>query len=170
MVVDSEGDAEASMIVEGSELEEAVRGLMEASEIAFDCEGDGYFRYRARLCAVQLADRRSTTLVDTLNSGVQALAPLLGEAGPLKVVHDAAYDARLLRDHGARLGNVFDTSVAGRFLGEPALGLRALLQKHLEVDVPKEHQLADWGARPLSDEMRSYLENDVRYLLALADR
>ncbi len=154
-----------------TELEPLVRRFEARPEVAFDCEGDGFFRYRANLCTVQLADRERIALVDTMSIDPAAsLRALLGPGGPLKVVHDAAYDARLLDEHGIELGRVFDTSVAARFLGEPALGLGTLVSKYLGVELEKQHQLADWGRRPLGSDELGYMANDVRYLLQLADQ
>lgn len=141
----------------------------EASALALDTEGDGMFRYRARLCTLQLATAREIGIVDTLAVDVTELADLLGPAGPEKVVHDAAFDARLLFSQGVMLGSVFDTAVAARFLGFTATGLSSLLLNLFGVELPKHKQQADWGARPLDAEAIAYLENDVRYLLPLRE-
>jgi len=158
------------------ETPEALRSLLvdleDVSELAFDVEGDGLFRYRARLCTVQIATRDRIAVVDTLalSAHLDELQPLLDAAGPLKVIHDASFDARLLRDVGVDLGHVFDTAIAARFLGEEGTGLATLLEKHFDVSVPKGQQQADWGKRPLNEEDLHYLENDVRHLLELGDR
>lgn len=153
------------------EVERLVRELGAHEEIAVDFESNGYFRYRPRVCTAQIAANGDIHLVDTLAPGVfEALAPLLSSPAPIKIVHDAAFDARLLADHDVALAGVFDTSVAARFLGKPALGLATLVKDYFGVVLPKEHQLADWGLRPLSDELMSYLEADVRYLHELAAR
>jgi ribonuclease D len=60
-----------------------------------------------------------------------------------------------------------DTMIAARLLGEPALGLAALLEKHLAVVLDKAHQRADWSKRPISDAMRAYAVEDTRHLEAL---
>jgi ribonuclease D len=141
--------------------------LLDAPVIALDTEGDGMFRYRARLCTIQLASERELAVVDTLQVDPTLFASLLGDQGPEKIVHDVAFDARLLAAAGAPLGNVFDTAIAARYLGFAATGLASLLGQLFDVQVPKHMQQADWGARPLSSEAIVYLENDVRYLIAL---
>lgn len=152
-----------------SELEARalVERLAEGPLLALDTEGDGMFRYRTRLCTVQLGGSDELAVVDTLAVDPRILAPLLSAEGPEKVVHDAAFDARVLAAHGIALGNVFDTAVAARFVGFTATGLATLLANLFGVQLPKQHQHADWGARPLDDEALTYLENDVRYLLPL---
>jgi ribonuclease D len=143
--------------------------LCTQSVIALDTEGDGMFRYRTRLCALQLGSSAQLAVVDTLQLPAELFAELLGAGGPEKVIHDAAFDARLLAAHGAVLGFVFDTAVAARFLGFASTGLSSLLLALFGIKLPKELQQADWGERPLSDEAITYLENDVRYLLPLRD-
>ena len=151
-------------------LDEALAVLQQAPQIALDIEGDGLFRYRARLCTVQLASADRIAVVDTLAVDPQRLASIAGPEGPLKVVHDASFDVRMLREAGVPFAKLFDTSVAARFLGEPATGLASLVSKFLEVTLEKEQQQADWGKRPLTPLALRYLENDVRYLLPLAER
>lgn len=146
-----------------------VARLGHAPRLAFDSEGDGMFRYRARLCAMQLASERELAIVDTLAIDARRFAPLLTASGPEKVVHDVAFDARLLFAHGVTLGAVFDTAIAARFLGYSATGLSSLLARLFEVQLPKDKQQADWGARPLDEPSLAYLANDVRYLLPLHD-
>lgn len=151
------------------ELAALVARFSRAALIAFDSEGDGMFRYRARLCTLQLASADEVAIVDTLVAPLAPLAALLGEQGPEKVVHDASFDARLLAAHGIALGRVFDTSVAARFLGFSSTGLASLLQQLFQVSLPKELQLADWGERPIPEPALRYLVDDVRYLLPLRD-
>jgi ribonuclease D len=144
--------------------------LSAAERIALDVEGDGLYRYRTRLCTVQVATPDVLAIVDTLELGdLSALATVFSAEGPQKLLHDAAFDARLLRERGLPLGNVLDTSVCARFLGEPAQGLASLLDKHFGVVLPKDRQRADWGVRPLDDDAVRYLAGDVAHLHALAE-
>jgi ribonuclease D len=154
-----------------ADLEELARALAATPAIGIDTEGDGLYRYRARLCTIQIAfPGGRVALVDTLALGDRSpLIAALGSEGPEKVLHDCAFDARLLAAAGLPLRRVFDTSIAARFLGEVATGLATLLEKNLGVKVSKDLQQADWGIRPLSEEAIAYLEEDVRYLLPLAE-
>lgn len=160
----------ASTLVERPELaRELIDRVARVPVLALDTEGDGMFRYRARLCTLQLASASEIAIVDTLALDVRAFSALFSVAGPEKVVHDVAFDARLLFMHGVALGSVFDTAIAARFLGLPATGLSSLLANLFDVQLPKHKQQADWGERPLDAEALAYLENDVRYLLPLHD-
>lgn len=144
--------------------------LARADSIALDTEGDGMFRYRTRLCTLQLCAGDEIAVVDTLALPVAPLfSALLGANGPEKILHDASFDARVLFAHGIALGHVFDTAVAARFLGFSATGLSSLLLKLFGRHLPKHQQQADWGKRPLEADAMRYLQDDVRYLHELAD-
>ena len=128
----------APLIEAAEPLQALTRELADHEAIAFDLEGDGLYRYRSQLCAVQLATRDGDIrLIDTLAiTDRSPLNAVLGPKGPRKTVHDVSFDARLLAENGVELGNVFDTSVSARFLDEPKGGLAALLEKVPVPDTP----------------------------------
>jgi ribonuclease D len=151
------------------ELDAMLAVLAPTARIALDAEGDGFHRYRARLCTLQLAGGGAAYVVDALASlDLSRLAPVLGASGPVKIIHDASFDARILARRGIVLQRVFDTSIAARFLGESATGLSSLLARYLDVRLDKEPQMADWGVRPLGERELEYLVRDVAHLEALA--
>ncbi len=139
--------------------------------IALDVESDGLFSFRAGLCVVQIATARDVFVVDTLKPWPrEPLAKLLGDGGPIKVLHDLGFDARLLGEHGVNLGRCHDTAIAATLLGRKATGLGTLLATELGVTVDKSLQTHDWRTRPLSPPQLDYLAADVEHLLALDDR
>ncbi len=154
-----------------TELEEAAAALRASDLIAVDTEAAGYHRYHDRMCLLQLSTRDDTYLVDTLAvPDIRMLGPLLSEEGREVVLHDAEYDLRLLaRDHLVRIGNLFDTKIAAQLLGEPAIGLGALVEKYLGLKMDKKHQRADWAQRPLPQDMLEYAAEDTRHLARLRD-
>ncbi|MEX0980258.1 MAG: HRDC domain-containing protein [Gemmatimonadota bacterium] len=151
---------------------EEVAGVLENEvRIALDCEAAGFHRYSDRLCLLQLSTESTTYLIDPLAfDPSDVLRPALQRPGLEVIMHGADYDLRLLdRDLGIRLGGLFDTQAAAALLGEPGLGLSALLEKYLGITVSKKYQRADWAQRPLSDEMLDYAASDTRHLHDLAD-
>ena len=116
-----------------------------------DCEAAGYHRYSDRLCLVQLSTPSETFVLDPLAMDLTPhLKPFLEDPGRRVLMHGAAYDLRLLRrDLNISVARLGDTQVAASFLGEPAVGLQALLEKHLAIRVSKRFQKADWARRPL---------------------
>ncbi len=156
------------MIDSTDALAAAARALEGAERVGLDVEGDGFYRYRSRLCLLQLAAPGTELVVDALAiEDLTPLAPLLGPDGPEKVVHDVSFDVKMLDTRGLRIARVFDTSVAARLLSEPSTGLAALLEKHFGVAIDKSLQQADWGERPLTADRLEYLVGDVRHLAAL---
>ena len=80
------------------------------------------------------------------------------------------FDIRSLdREFGVRVHNLFDTEIAGRFLGLKERGLAALLKSFFEVTADKSFQKADWSQRPLKPDMIAYSVTDVAYLGPLFD-
>ena len=147
----------------------AGRAIVAADTLAVDCEAAGYHRYSDRLCLVQLSTPQRTFVLDPL--AVDLTPPLKALESPQRrvLMHGAAYDLRLLRrDLDVRVARLVDTQVGAALLGEPAVGLQALLEKHLGIRVSKRFQKADWARRPLSAEMVEYAAGDTRYLHRLA--
>jgi ribonuclease D len=152
-------------------LDELITAVRAEPLVAVDTEAASFHRYVDRVYLVQLSTRTATAIIDPL--AVADLAPLgtlLGDAGVETVFHDADYDLRILdRDYGFRARRVFDTRIAAQLLGEPAVGLAALLDKHLGIKLSKAHQRADWSLRPLPAAMLAYAAADTRHLPSLRD-
>jgi ribonuclease D len=161
------------LITSAGELSELAERLARCEVIAVDSEGNGMHAYRPRLCTLQLGFREDgaelVMIVDTIGLALAPLAPILGAAGPLKVLHDLSFDARMLAASGIELGHVRDTSVTARFLGIQATGLASLLEARLGVKIDKGLQGHDWARRPLGERELAYLASDVQHLLALDD-
>jgi len=157
------------VVTEKGELAGLARDAGHAERLAVDLEASGMFAYRARICTVQLAwqSAEQVAVVDALTAPLDGLGQLLGVDGPTKIVHDVAFDARLLAEVGVELGNVHDTAIAAHMLGRAATGLASLLASELGVQISKAMQHHDWRLRPLDDGMLSYLATDVAHLEAL---
>jgi ribonuclease D len=154
------------------ELDEVAAEAHPSRRLALDLEASGMFAYRARICTIQLAWDAATRIavVDALATSIAPIGRLLGEQGPTKIVHDVAFDARLLAESHIALGNVHDTSVAARMLGRTATGLASLLQSELGLRVKKTLQHHDWRVRPLDRAVLDYLAEDVAHLEALESK
>lgn len=162
-LVTSEGDLRAA-------VERLVEAAGSSGRLAVDIESNGLFKYRATLCMMQIASRDEVVIVDTLAAPLAPLARLLGPDGPRKIVHDVAFDARILAEANVVLANVLDTSIAARMLGRAATGLASLLGSELGVPVDKKLQHHDWTERPIRAEQLCYLADDVIHLEALANK
>src|ERR1700754_3174158 len=111
------------LVTREDELRNVVARLRQAKRIALDVESNGLFKYKATLCTMQLATSDEIVVVDTIAVPLGALAELLGPNGPRKIVHDVAFDARILAEADLILANVLDTSILARMLSRAATGL-----------------------------------------------
>ena len=139
--------------------------------VALDTEAASFHRHVDRIYLIQLSSHHETAVIDPLTvTDVSALGTLLAAPAAEVVFHDADYDLRILdRDYGFHARHLFDTRIAAHLLGEPAVGLAALLQKYLGVTLDKKYQRADWSRRPLPSEMLEYAATDTLYLLPLRE-
>ncbi len=135
-----------------------------------DCEAAGFHRYTDRLCLVQVSVDGLDFVLDPLAfDPADMLRDVLADPDVTVMMHGADYDLRLLdRDLGLSVFGLFDTQVAASLLGEPGLGLSALLEKHLGITLSKQHQRADWAQRPLPPDMIEYATADTANLGRLA--
>jgi ribonuclease D len=154
------------------ELATLMRRVAKEPLVALDTEAASFHRFIDRIYLIQLSSCRETAIIDPLAvEDASALGALLADPAVEIVFHDADYDLRILdRDYGFHARHLFDTRVAAQLLGEPAVGLAALLEKHVGVTLDKKYQRADWSRRPLPPEMLEYAATDTRYLLALRER
>lgn len=87
------------------------------------------------------------------------------------VIHNAAFELLFLHTKfGIMPEQIFCTLTASRLL-EPQKSvphsLGPVIERYLDVRLPKEQGASDWGAFVLTDEQLHYARDDVRYLLAL---
>jgi ribonuclease D len=160
-----------SLIEKQDDLERLFTRLRSEPLLALDTEAASFHRHRDRVYLLQISSRQETAVVDPL--AMDSLAPVgqvLEDPGIEVVFHDADYDLRLLhQEYGFGAVNLFDTRVAAQLLNEPGVGLAALLEKYLGVQLDKRFQRADWSARPLSPEMLEYAAGDTHHLPVLRD-
>jgi ribonuclease D len=141
--------------------------------VTVDTEGDSLHHYPERLALVQLgAPDGRVWLVDPLAlPDLSPLARVFAGERPVVVMHAGDNDlSHLKRRYGFAFRSVFDTAIAARFLGCPALGLDTLLERFLGVTLPPSRQRDDWSARPLSAAQLEYAAADVQHLGALKVR
>lgn len=155
------------------QLADLAKSLESARFVALDSESDSIHHYHEKVCLVQLANEAGEVyLIDTLAlKNLDAFAPLMADEKIEKIFHGADYDvATLRRDFKFTFRNLFDTMIAGRFLGRTEVGLQAMLEKEFGVKVSKGPQTADWSLRPLAENLVKYAAGDVSHLIELRNR
>ncbi len=148
-----------------------VNELARQPRIAVDTESNSLYAYREQVCLIQFSTPGTDYLVDPLAlADLSLLGPIFSDPGIEKVFHAVEYDLICLqRDFGFSLSNLFDTMQAARILGRASVGLDSLLGENFGISLNKRWQRADWGRRPLPEEMRDYARLDTHYLLQLRD-
>lgn len=126
------------------------------------------------LCLVQIATRKRTFLIDPLAVDLMPIVDLLSAPMPVKVIHNARFERRVLATLGITLDGVFDTLEASRRVrGPDALGghsLAMVCERELGVSLDKSEQTSNWSRRPLDASQLSYAALDAEVLLALYER
>ncbi len=157
------------MISRAEHLAEFTAGLTAHAVIGLDTEADSLHSYQEKICLVQVSSPEGVWLVDPL-CGLDLSDFYASLSRHRLVIHGADYDLRLLgRNPAFDARDIFDTSIAARFLGLEQIGYAALVQKFFGVALSKSSQRANWGRRPLPPTMEEYALNDVRYLLPLGE-
>ena len=143
--------------------------------VAIDCETMGLNPHRDRLCVVQLSGGDGDAhLVQVLKDQKSApnLCRLLEDPSVLKILHFGRFDiAALLNAFGSITAPVYCTKIASRLIRTytDRHGLKNILQEFLEIDISKQQQSSDWGAKKLSKAQIDYAASDVLYLNKLRE-
>lgn len=127
------------------------------------------------LCLLQIATRQRTYLIDPFAVGdLTPLGEVLNGPHPVKVIHNARFERRVLAAAGITLEGVFDTLDASRQArGADAPGghsLAVVCERELGIALDKFWQTSNWSRRPLDTDQLRYAALDAELLLALHGR
>lgn len=150
-------------------------GLDLGPVVAIDCETMGLNPHRDRLCVVQLSAGDGDAHIVQIEKG-QTSAPnlqkLLADEAVLKLFHFGRFDiAAMYHAFGTLTAPVFCTKIASKLVRTytDRHGLKNLLDELLGVDISKQQQMSDWGAKALSEAQLAYAASDVLYLHKLRE-
>jgi len=156
-------------IADAPRLAELVNTLASVEKLAVDTEANSLYAYQAQVCLIQLSTQQRDFIVDPLQ--IEDLAPLgqiFYNPDIEKIFHASEFDINILYDDfGFQFQNLFDTMMAARILGRKKLGLDALLKEIGGIESDKRYQRADWGKRPLPEDMIRYAQKDTHYLIEI---
>lgn len=164
-------DVEFTWVDSTSSFSAVVDELLTCDRYAIDTEFHRERTYFPALALVQLGwGEGNVVLVDPT---VIDLSPLrsLFESDVEAVFHAAQQDLDVLTHAvGSIPRKMFDTQIAGGFVGYGTPSLASLVNSELKISLAKGDRLTDWLRRPLTDAQQRYAAIDVAYLIEIQDR
>lgn len=143
----------------------------DARWIAIDTEFMRTNTFFAELSLIQIqSEQGEAAIIDPIAiPNLECLWQLLTDKNILKVFHAARQDIEVLYQVAKRMPvSIFDTQIAALFLGHGNLaGLSRVLDKELNIQIPKDQTRTDWNQRPLTKQQLEYAFNDVKTLAPL---
>ena len=146
------------------------KGLEFGKAVAVDTEAMGLRNHRDRLCVVQLSAGDGTAHLVQFAPGeykAPRLRALLNDPKVLKIFHFARFDVAILKHYlDADCTPLYCTRTASYLCRTftDKHGLRELCRELLGVEINKQQQSSDWGAKELTNEQMAYAANDVLHL------
>lgn len=187
------------LIKTAEELRTEVELLFTQPIVGFDTETTSLDPFDGDLRLVQLAAPDGVRVIDLYSFGrgdlsqLDALEPLrrlLRATRPVKIAHNAKFDAKWIRQKlGAELGRdydsktetngsverggLFDTLLASQIVSagetEDRHGLEAVVSRYLDEPIDKSQQLSDWSGE-LSPLQLEYAARDAAVMLPLREK
>ncbi len=168
------------------ELRRAVESLSNQSAIGLDTETTELDPYTGRLRLIQLAAPDGVSIIDldafanggngelAHNEALLPLKRLLEAPRPIKIAHNAKFDAKFLKHNlGADLVGVFDSLLASQLISagdiEERHGLETVATRYLNESVDKSERLSNWNFE-LSEAQLEYAARDAAILLPLREK
>jgi ribonuclease D len=145
-------------------------GLNLGPVVAIDTETLGLNPFRDRLCLAQLSSGDGVCHAVQFAAGNYAapnLKKMLADPAVTKLFHFARFDIAMFRRYlNVECKPVYCTKIASKLVRTytDKHGLKDLVRELLGVELSKEQQSSDWGAKTLTEKQLSYAANDVAHL------
>lgn len=148
-------------------LDAACAKLSDVETLALDTEFFRESTFHPVPALLQLSAGEDVYLIDPQAlAATPALQRLLGEEGPLKLLHASSEDIEVISNWtGVVVQPLIDTQLAQGLLGDvPSMGYQRLVEHWTGDVLPKDETRSDWLVRPLSAAQARYAALDVIYL------
>ncbi len=170
------------MIADGGALKKACQEFGSEEVVGFDTETTELDPFDGTIRLVQISNGRNTVVIDLnpfRNSGdlksisdLEPLRKLLAAARPVKIAHNAKFDAKWISHHlGVELGGTFDTFLASQLIAAGDRDRRHSLAEvtsfFLGTELDKTEQISDWEAAELSQSQVEYAARDAATMVPL---
>ena len=180
------------LIITAGDARRACEILAARGAIGLDTETTDLDPYRGQLRLVQISSGDATFVFDlhafagdnaeleTRRQALRAtdaltpLRELLSAPRPVKIAHNAKFDAKWIRLHlGVELGGIFDTLLASQLISagdsEDRHGLEPVAARYLGTTLDKAAQRSDWSGE-LSSAQLEYAARDAAILVPLREK
>ncbi len=162
------------LITQAEELDRLRSRLLSEPVLGIDTETTSLDPYQGQIRLLQIATPAEVFVLDLFALGphaLEALRPVLEGEQTVKVLHNAKFDAKMLRHHaGIELRRLFDTMLASQLIAAGDMterhGLADVAARYLHERVEKAPQVSDWSGE-LSGTQLEYAARDVEILLPL---
>lgn len=173
------------LISDASALAEACKELKSEKFLGLDTETTELDPFNGVLRLVQLSSGKNTIVIDLkpfAEKGdvkkMSELAPLrhlLSAKSPIKIVHNAKFDAKWIAHHlGVELGTVFDTFLASQLIAagdhDRRHSLAEVSRFFIGTEIDKSEQVSDWSANELSQSQIEYAARDAATMVPLREK
>ena len=145
-------------------------GLNLGPVVAIDSETMGLKPQRDRLCLIQLSSGDGNAHLvqfERCNYTAPNLVKLLEDPDVTKVFHYARFDVAIIKKYlKVQTNSIYCTKIASKLVRTytDKHGLKDLCKELLNLDLSKQQQSSDWGAKVLTEEQKTYAASDVLYL------
>lgn len=171
------------LITDAEGLRQAVDELFKKHAIGLDTETTELDPLTGRLRLIQLAAPDLVYIVDLdrfgdgnskLDETLAPLRQLLRELRPIKIAHNAKFDAKFIKHNlGVDIGGLFDTLLGSQLVSagdiEERHGLEAIAGRYLNEALDKSQRLSNWEFE-LSEAQLQYAARDAAVLIPLRDK
>jgi ribonuclease D len=150
-------------------------GIDFGNSVAVDTETLGLNPNRDRLCLIQLSAGDGIAHLVQFDGVYEAprLQALLTDPAVLKIFHFARFDVAVLQKYlGVETAPLYCTKIVSKLVRTytDRHGLKDLAAELLGIEISKQQQSSDWGAKELTQQQLAYAASDVLHLHAIKEK
>ena len=155
--------------------DDLAEGVKFQNSVAVDSETLGLRPERDPLCLVQLSSGDGTAHLVQLNRenyNAPNLKKVLSDKKCQKIFHFARFDVAVLKKYlNIDCEPIYCTKIVSKLVRTytDKHGLKDLCKELINVDLSKQQQSSNWGAKELTEDQKLYAASDVLYLHQLKD-